>query len=73
MTIENVKKSINMPVKFTNPKLNMKDSEYVLTACIIRRGQQGFFYQAELQDIKQNNSILICGLEEIEAIRSLEE
>lgn len=67
MTIENVKKNLNKPVIFKNPKLNLECS-YILTACIIRRGKQGFFYQAELQDIKQNNSVMRCGLEEIKAI-----
>lgn len=39
---------------------------YRLTACILRKGKQGFFYQAELQDTKHGNSIVICRLEDIE-------
>ena len=68
MTIEQVKQNLNKTVLFSNPKLYLENEKYILVGCIIRRGEQGFFYQAELQDINQPKSIIVCGLEEIEAV-----
>lgn len=65
MLIEHVKRNLDKPVSFTNPRLYIEDSIYILTGCTIRRGEQGFFYQAELQDIKHKNSLIICSLDEI--------
>lgn len=73
MTIEQVKQNLNKTVLFSNPKLHLENEKYTLVGCIIRRGEQGFFYQAELQDINQPKSIITCGLEEIVADRGLEE
>lgn len=67
MTIEQVKQNLNKTVLFSNPKLFIENEKYILVGCIIRRGEQGFFYQAELQDIKQPKSIIVCSLEEIES------
>lgn len=39
-------------------------AKYKLTGCIIRKGKNGFFYQAELQDLNER-SIVICKLSEI--------
>lgn len=73
MTIEQVKQNLNKTVLFSNPRLHLENEKYILVGCIIRRGEQGFFYQAELQDINQPKSIIVCSLEEIEAVRGLEE
>ena len=43
-----------------------KPSTYKLTACIIRKKDNRYYCQAELLDIKHGNSILICGLDDIE-------
>lgn len=67
MTIEQVKQNINKTVLFSNPRLHLENEKYTLVGCIIRRGEQGFFYQAELQDINQPKSIIACRLEEIES------
>ena len=58
MKIEEVKRNLNKTVWFRN-------AEYVFSACIIRLGENGYFYQAELQDIKNKNSIVIAKLEDL--------
>ena len=67
MKAEEIKSNLNKRVRFKNEKLNI-DTEYILSGAIFRRNNKGFFYQAELQDVKSNNSIIICNLDQIEAI-----
>lgn len=38
---------------------------YLLTGCTLRKNEKGFFYQAELQDLKNNKSVIICRLEDV--------
>ncbi len=38
---------------------------YLLTGCTLRKSEKGFFYQAELQDLKNNKSVIICRLEDV--------
>ena len=61
MDIRDVKFSLGDNVVYQN------ESKYKLTACIIRRDEKTgqFYYQAELQDLTNHNSILICRLEDI--------
>lgn len=59
-----------MEVKDIIPSLNKKviykESEYILTASVIRRNEQGkLFYQAELLD-KNKHAVYIVRLEDIE-------
>ena len=61
MTAKEVKANLNKPVK-----LSGKAGNYILSGAIFRKGKQGFFYQAELQDVKSNNSIVIAKLEDVE-------
>lgn len=61
MKIEEVKKSLNKKVKY-------KGIAYILTACILRKREREYFYQAEILDIKNGKSVIICKLEEIEVI-----
>lgn len=69
MTIENVKKNLNKTVQFTNPKLYLDKAKYILSGCIIRRGEQGFYYQAELTErFEDHECVMICRLEEIEEV-----
>ena len=68
MTPEEIKKNLNKRVHFRSDHAGV-DADYILTGAIFRRGKQGFYYQAELQDLKQQRSIIICKLEEIEAIK----
>ena len=66
MTEYEIKRNLNKKVRFSNARLYVEKAEYILTGAIIRRGDKGFYYQAELQDIHNENSILICKLDEIE-------
>lgn len=64
-----IRAALNLPVRFTNPKLYVEDAEYILTGAVFRRDKHtgGFYYQAELTDPTTNNSVIICRLEEIES------
>lgn len=68
MTIREVEKNLGRRVRFTHPTLAREGAEYLLTGCTVRKGERGFYYQAELQDLSNCNSVLICRLPEIEAI-----
>lgn len=46
----------------------MKNQKYTLVGCTIRRGEQGFYYQAEIQDTAQPKSVMICRLEDLEEV-----
>jgi hypothetical protein len=63
-----IKRSLNKPVRFTNPKLYIDGAEYVLTGAVFRRDTKTgeFFYQAELTDKNVKHSVIYCGLNEIE-------
>lgn len=65
MKIEEVKRNLNRTVNYTD-RMHGIESDYILTGCILRRSESGFFYQAELQDMKAN-SVVICGLEDVRA------
>ena len=69
MKPEEIRASLNKPVRFTDPKLYVENAEYILTGAIFRLGEQGFYYQAELTDAKHKRSLLICELEKIETER----
>lgn len=62
MDIKEVKSNLNKMVAYKGIK-----GIYKLTACILRKGENGFFYQAELQDTKHSNSIIYCKLKDIGA------
>lgn len=66
MKPEEIRANLNRRVRYKSAKLGV-DAEYILAGAIFRRDASGrFFYQAELQDLKQNKSILICSLDDIE-------
>lgn len=65
MKPEEIKKNLNKRVHFKSEKLGL-NTDYILTGAIFRRGKNGFYYQAELQDLNQERSVLICSLDEIE-------
>lgn len=59
MDISQVKKNLGRKVVYNG-------TEYLFSGCIIRPDEQnGFYYQAELQDLKANNSVIICALPEV--------
>jgi len=66
MTAWEIKRNLNRPVRFTNPRLYSEGREYLLTGATIRLGERGYFYQAELTDMNTKNSVIICRLDEIE-------
>lgn len=67
MKAEEIRASLNKRVRFKSEKLNI-DTEYILSGAIFRKNNKGFYYQAELTDIKSNKSIMICSLDSIKAI-----
>ena len=62
MELEQVKRNLNKMVVYKGiPNI------YKLTACILRKDKNGFYYQTELQDTKNNNTVLYSGLNDVEA------
>ena len=59
MKIEEIKRNLNRMVVYRG-----KPNIYKLTACIIRRNENGFFYQVELLDVKAN-SVIYCEMEDV--------
>ena len=68
MTLEEVKSNLGKPVRFSNKKLFIESAMYILTGCILRKGDKDFYYQAELTDVRNSKSVLICRLDEIEKV-----
>ena len=65
MDISEVKAALGKRVRYKNDRL-FCDADYILTGCIIRRSERGtFFYQAEIQDLRQQNSVSIVDLEKL--------
>ena len=65
MDISEVKAALGKRVRYKNNRL-FCDADYILTGCIIRRSERGtFFYQAEIQDLRQQNSVSIVRLDDI--------
>ena len=62
MKIEEVKKNLGKAVMYKG------SDRYKLTACTIRKGKDGLFYQAEVLDLSCGTSVIICKLDEVEAI-----
>ena len=63
MEVSEVKANLNKRVHVSN---RHTDSDYILTACIIRRNAEGKdFYQAEVQDLRNNRAVLIASLEDV--------
>ena len=65
MEIGEVKAALGKRVRFRDDRL-FCDVDYILTGCIIRRSERGtFFYQAEIQDLKRQNSVCIVPLDKL--------
>lgn len=65
MDISEVKAALGKRVRYKNDRL-FCDADYILTGCIIRRSERGtFFYQAEIQDLRQQNSVSIVDLDKL--------
>lgn len=61
MVIESVKRNLNKKIVYKSIA-----DVYKLTGCILRKGENGFYYQAELLDTLNGNSLIICKLDDIE-------
>lgn len=57
MEIADVKRNLNKPVWYGGHK-------YIFTGCMLRRDDNGFYYQAELREQKAR-AVLMCRLEEV--------
>lgn len=69
MELSEVKKNLGQIVLYSDT--NMKNVEYQLTACILRKNKKNeFVYFAEIQDLHNNNSILICDLSRVKVKKS---
>lgn len=68
MDIRDVKKNLNRRVLHKNRDT---EGEYLFVACIIRKHRQTsqFYYEAQLQDIKHDDWLLNCPLNEIEEVK----
>lgn len=62
MKIEEVKRSLNKTVIRST---GTGSFPYLFTGCVLRKNDLGYYYQAEIQDPDNENSVLICRLEEI--------
>lgn len=67
MDISRVKCNLNHKVKLILDR-HYVNTEYLLTGCILRRGDTKYYYQAELKDIN-NNSVIIANLDNIKEIK----
>ena len=50
-------------------KVKYGDHAYILTACILRKNDQGYHYQAELRELKAN-CVYIVALDDVEEVNS---
>ncbi|MDO4864030.1 MAG: hypothetical protein Q4A05_07660 [Ruminococcus sp.] len=65
MEISEAKAALGKRVRFKDGRL-FCDGEYILTGCIIRLSERGkFYYEAEIQDTMQQNSVSIVGLDKL--------
>lgn len=60
MDVRQVKYNIGRQVSFDG-------RIYTMTACIMRQGDNGFHFQAELKDNTAESSLIIADLKEVEA------
>lgn len=68
MEISEVKSNLNQIILYSDSE--MKNVEYLFTACILRKNKKNeFVYSAEIQDLHNKNSILICDLGRLKALR----
>ena len=61
MDVRQVKYNIGRQVSFDG-------RIYTMTACIMRQGDNGFHFQAELKDNTAESSLVIADLKEVEEI-----
>ncbi len=52
--------------------VSYRGTPYKMTALIMRPGNSGFYYQAELADTKAKSSLVIADLKKVEEVRENE-
>lgn len=69
MDISRVKFNLNEQVEYTSESRGLIKTRYILTGCVLRKNANGYYYDAELQDIRQPKNILIAKLEDVDEIK----
>ena len=64
MELSEIKQHFGKTVLLTDIQRHIDNVPYTLTACIMRKGDDGFYYQVELLDACQH-SVIIARLEKI--------
>lgn len=62
-------KYLNTKVLFCNDRLLQNKTEYILRGIVLRKDENEYFYQAEIQDLRQPKSVITCRLDDIEKIK----
>lgn len=65
MDISEVKQNLNRKVCYSNKRMNLDRVEYILTGCILRKNENGYYYTAELKSVTQPVSIMHVELDDI--------
>lgn len=65
-------KCLNEKVLFCNDRLLKNNTEYILSAIVLRKDENGHFYQAQIQDIRQPKSVITCRLEDLREVKENE-
>jgi hypothetical protein len=67
VTPQDIKGALNKPVRLRRNAED--DGEYILSGAIFRKSEKdGYYYQAELEDIKHGRHIIIARFEDVEII-----
>ncbi|MDN5307961.1 MAG: hypothetical protein PWP16_1324 [Eubacteriaceae bacterium] len=67
MELEKVRKNLGQIVEHTDPRNRSDKTKYKFKGCTLRRNEKGFYYEAELLDLKAN-SLRVTRLEDIREI-----
>lgn len=68
MDISEVKENLNQMVLYSDS--DVKNAKYKFTACILRKNKKDeFVYLAEIQDLHNNNSVIICDLSRLNKLK----
>lgn len=66
MDISEVKRNLGQIVIYSDSNISEKD--YKFTSCILTKNKKNeFIYLAEIQDIHNNDSVIICDLNNIKS------
>lgn len=68
MDISEVKRNLNKTVFLNDSKLHAENVPYILTGCILRLNEHGYYYQVELKDVRHSSSLVIASLNNIREV-----